>query len=122
MPANTGVAGPDFVTARSARLVTVVLAVPVLLVALGSFEVVTAIALLVRTVPSAVAGSTRTVMVKVAVLPGDSVPMLAVTVPLLCVGAPCAAGRDEARVRWHRMVPPRRLQGLARCSWTVRCR
>src|SRR5947199_317177 len=69
LPAKLGSGVSVFVTARSAWVCTVVVAVPVLLPLIGSVVVVAAVAELLMVVPLAVPAPTLTTMVKTAVSP-----------------------------------------------------
>src|SRR6185369_15110778 len=72
-PALTGSGESDLVTARSARVCTVVVAVPVLLPGVGSVVLLAAVALLLIVAPLAVLALTLTTMVKTAVSPAATV-------------------------------------------------
>src|SRR5207253_1693259 len=77
-----GSGASDFVTARSARVCTVVEAVPVLLPGVGSVVVVAAVAELLMVAPLAVLALTWTTIVKTAVSPAATVAFEKTTLPV----------------------------------------
>jgi hypothetical protein len=77
-----GAAGPVAVPDRSARVTTVAVPVPVSLPGAGSGVVEETVAVLVSTVPAAVAAGTCTVTVNEAELPEDKEPFAQVTGPV----------------------------------------
>src|SRR5690349_15452699 len=82
LPAITGSGESLLVTARSAWVCTVVVAVPVLLPGVGSVVAVAATALLLMVAPLAVLALTWTTMVKTAVSPAATVALEKTTVPV----------------------------------------
>src|SRR5438128_2593100 len=79
-------AGPVLVTARSARACTVVRAVELLLVALGSVVLLLVVAVLLSTVPSATLALTRAVTLNVAEAPAARVLINSLNWPLPTAG------------------------------------
>src|SRR5207253_7462935 len=84
-----GSGASDFVTARSARVCTVVEAVPVLFPGVGSVVALAAVAELLMVAPLAVLALTLTTMVKTAVSPAATVAFEKTTLPV-----PPTAGAD----------------------------
>lgn len=82
MPGLTGSGESVLLTARSACLLTVVMAVPVLLLLFGSAVVALATALLVITEAAAALELTLTTNVKVAVSPAATVALEKTTLPV----------------------------------------
>src|SRR5215212_2341463 len=88
----TGSGESVLVTARSAEVATVVVAVPVLLPELGSGVVVVAVAEFVMVEPFGTLAPTLTTMVKLGVAPAATVALVKVTVPV-----PPIAGAEVAQ-------------------------
>src|SRR5437868_12362608 len=82
LPAITGSGASDLVTARSAWVLTVVVAVAELLPGVGSLVVVAAVAVLVIVEPLAALALTLTTMVKTAVSPFGTVAFEKTTLPV----------------------------------------
>src|SRR2546423_629184 len=82
VPATAGSGESDLVTAMSACVATVVVAVPVLLTLFGSTVVLAAVALFVIVEPSEALALPLTTMLKTAVSPAATVPFEKVTLPV----------------------------------------
>src|SRR6185369_2301648 len=82
VPANAGSGESLLVTARSALVATVVVAVPVLLAGVGSVVVLAAVALLLMVAPFAVLALTFTTIVNTADYPAATAGLANTTLPV----------------------------------------
>src|SRR5437868_4463051 len=82
VPAKAGSGASDLVTARSACVCTVVVAVPVLLAGVGSVVTVAAVAELLTVAPLAMLALTWTTMVNTADSPATAVALEKTTLPV----------------------------------------
>src|ERR671925_134155 len=95
-------AGALFVTARSAARLTAVVALPVLLAALGSLVELEAVA---------------AVEIEVAVVAGSTVAVMRTTLDAPAAIVPSASGLDQAEPVLGSQAEARSTQYLAFCSW-----
>src|ERR1700716_1859535 len=91
-PAFTGSGAPLLVTERSARVMTLVVAVAELFPGHGSKVSLVAVAVLLSVVPFGVLAFTRTTSLNVAVAPAPNVEIVQLTVPV-----PPAAGAEQVK-------------------------